>query len=80
MPTFETSVLENNSVDIVDFAKLSNIGAIGMAPDFSQNQLANDFQNRFPLVQWLLSTSRSRQIQTAFNNGSAQIHRDSSGE
>lgn len=80
MPTFATSVLENNSVDIVDFAKLSNIGEIGMAPDFSQNQLANDFQNNFPLVQWLLSTSRSRQIQTAFNNGSAQIHRDSSGE
>ena len=79
MPQFDTHVLENNAVDLTSFAQLSNIGEIGMAPDFSQNQLANDFQNNFPLVQWLMSTSRSRQIQSAFNNGSAQIHRDTSG-
>lgn len=50
MPLFDTQVLENNAVDISTFAQLSNIGEIGMAPDFSQNQLANDFQNRFPLL------------------------------
>jgi hypothetical protein len=75
MPLFDTQVLENNAVDISTFAQLSNIGEIGMAPDFSQNQLANDFQNRFPLLDWLFGTPRSTQVQRAFNNGSAQIHR-----
>ena len=38
MPQFDTHVLENNAVDLTSFAQLSNIGEIGMAPDFSQNQ------------------------------------------
>lgn len=75
---FATQVLENNAVDINKFANLSNIGEIGMAPDFSQNSLASDFQNQFPLLDWLMKTSKSTQVQRAFNNGSAMINRDSS--
>lgn len=74
---FDTKVLMNNAVDINSFATLSNIGEIGMAPDYSQNSLANDFQNEFPLVDWLMSTSKSNQVQRAFNNGNAMINRDS---
>lgn len=74
------NVLSNASIDVEDFVQLSNIGEIGMAPDYSQNTLANDFQNRHPLVTWLMQTSASRQIQRAFDGGSAMINRDTNGE
>lgn len=79
MPSFETQVLENNAVELSTFAQLSNIGEIGMSPDYSQNQLANDYQDKFPLVDWLRNTERTRQIQGALNNGTVQIHRGTDG-
>lgn len=77
---FDTQVLMNNSVDIDKVVNLSNIGEIGMAPDFSQNQLANDLQNRFPLFNWLMNTEASRRIGGTFRNGNAMITRDENQE
>lgn len=77
---FDTKVLMNSAVDVTDIVELSNIGEIGMSPDFSQNQLANDLQNEFPLFHWLMNTSASRRIRGAFNEGRAMITRDEKQE
>lgn len=77
---FDTRVLMNNSVDIEKVIDLSNIGEIGMSPDFSQNQLANDLQNSFPLFNWLMNTKASKRIQSTYNNGNAMITRDENQE
>lgn len=70
--------LNATSVDIEDVVKKlsSNIGDIGIAPDFSRNALANPIQNSFPLLTWLMNTSMSSLMRNANRAGRAQLHRD----
>lgn len=71
--------LEDVAVNLSDFAKLSNIGEIGMAPDFSDNTLANELQNRFPFLDRVMNTSASRMVQSSLDNGTAYIFKNEEG-
>lgn len=79
MLDFRTETLNAVSVDLDKVAALSNIGEIGIAIDYSNNNPANEFQNRFPLVDWLLSTPQARMAQGAHDSGRAQIIKDKDG-
>lgn len=59
---------------------LSNIGNIGIAPDFSNNQLASPLQNDFPLVRWLLNTMLSSQMRNTNREGLVRFHLDADGQ
>lgn len=83
---FSTKQLERAAVDVGNIqnamqkvAQLSNIGDIGIAVDFSNNQLKNPLQNDFPLVSWLLNTAVAQQIRTSMYKGLAQPHKDADG-
>ena len=72
--------LNANSTDFAKtYMKMSNIGEIGISTDYSDNQPATDFQNRFPLVDWLMRTPVSAQAQARFNSGSLSITKDNKG-
>lgn len=70
---FDIAQLESHATDLATLS--SNIGEIGMGIDYSNNNLANELQNRFPLVDWLLRTSATRRAMAERNNGSMNIHR-----
>lgn len=72
--------LNDNAVDAGAVAKLaSNVGDIGIAPNFSQNQLANPIQNSFPLLTWLMNTSMSTMMRNANRRGDVVIRQDNTG-
>lgn len=80
-----SSNLTNLAVVAEDYKRFeanleSNIGSIGIGTDYSKNSPANPFQNVFPLVDWLLSTPASRQMQTAMNNGSWSCQKKEDGK
>lgn len=68
--------LDKAALDLQKFMQLSNIGDIGIAPNFSINQMRNPMQDQFPLVNWLMSTSASAQLRNAATQGLAQVHKD----
>lgn len=70
---FSIGQLENNATDLTQLS--SNIGEIGMGIDYSNNDLANEMQNRFPLVNWLLRTTATRRANAQRDSGSMNIHR-----
>ena len=71
---FSTGQLERYSVGIDTVSKYSsNIGFIGMNPNFENNQLANALQNEFPLVDWLMNTAMSRRANSEKNAGTWRI-------
>ena len=71
---FSTGQLERYSVGIDTVSKYSsNIGFIGMDPHFENNQLANESQNEFPLVDWLMNTAMSRRARAEKNAGTWRI-------
>lgn len=74
MPKFNLMQLESVATDIETLS--SNIGEIGMGIDYSNNTLANEMQNRFPLVDWLLRTPASRRIRAQRDRGTLTIHRN----
>lgn len=81
MLALETKQLDAVAKNVTDILKLSsNIGDIGMAPDFSNNSLRNPLQNDFPLVNWLLSTPFSATMRNASRRGLGQIHKNSDGD
>ena len=55
---------------------MSNIGDIGIAPDFSGAQLRNPMQDEFPLLDWLMNTSAARRMKERMSNGLQGIHKD----
>lgn len=71
---FETSVSKTgqmiNGLDEKGFQKLNrmmqlqNVGDVGQAIDYSNNQLANPLQNESPLATWLRSTALSQRMRT----------------
>jgi hypothetical protein len=54
----------------------SNVGGVGMAPDYSNNMLTSRLQNEFPLVTWLMSTAMSTMLRTTASNGLASLYKD----
>lgn len=56
---------------------LSNIGKIGIAPDFSQNLAASPIQDAFPFAEWLLSTPASQKMRTLRDQGKLKFNTDS---
>lgn len=72
-----TKQLETVAQDLTQIIKLSsNIGDIGIAPDYSKNVLRNPMQDQYPLLRWLMATSMSSLIRNASRQGLAQIHKD----
>ena len=57
--------------------ELSNIGKIGIAPDFSQNLAASPIQNAFPLAEWLLATPASQEMRSLRDSGDLKFNHDS---
>lgn len=66
------------SVDLDSLSKFSNIGEIGIGLDYSNNQLANEMQNQFPLLNWLMGTSVSQRWASESSQGIMDIHKDTS--
>ena len=66
------------SVDLDSLSKFSNIGEIGIGLDYSNNQLANEMQNQFPLLNWLMGTAVSQRWASEASQGSMDIHNDTS--
>ena len=56
---------------------MSNIGDIGIAPDFSDAQLRNPMQNEFPLLDYLMNTAAARKMRERMRNGLQGLHKDS---
>lgn len=54
----------------------SNVGDVGMAPDYSNNQLATALQNDHPLVTWLLNTPLARTLRATSTRGLASLYKD----
>lgn len=57
----------------------SNIGDIGIAPDFSNNMLRTPLQNDFPLLQILLQSALSTSMRNIRDRGLSAIHKDEDG-
>ena len=66
------------SVDLDSLSKFSNIGEIGIGVDYSNNQLANEMQNQFPLLNWLMGTSVSQRWASEASQGILLIRQDTS--
>lgn len=75
-----TSQLDQIALNMADVERLSNIGDIGIAVDYSDNMLANEMQNEFPLAMWLLNTQASRRMRAKQRDGSIDIRKDSTGK
>lgn len=76
--------LDANAVDVNALSEFvtnlsSNIGGVGIAPDYSNNQLRNPVTDPFPLVTWLRQTALSAQIRNGASRGLAAIHQDADG-
>ncbi|MGM0175692.1 hypothetical protein [Enterococcus sp. DIV0800] len=79
-----TQQLESIALNVADVAQLtpgvaqlsSNVGDIGMAPDYSKNALRNQMQDQHPLLTWLLNTPLSVQMRNASRQGLAQLRKD----
>lgn len=73
--------LKSKQVDVDELSKYSNIGEVGInLVDYSDNYPANEFQNSFPLVEWLMTTPISRQSRTAMNDGSFRPFKGADGK
>lgn len=68
-------MLNRTSTDLDKFA--SNIGEIGIGLNYSNNQLANELQNVFPVLTWLRSTSVSQSWSAQASRGALDIVKDS---
>lgn len=73
--------LRAKQVDVDELSKYSNIGEIGINNvDYSDNYPANDFQNRFPLVEWLMNTPVSRTAQSSMDRGEFRPFKGTDGK
>lgn len=75
-------IVSNRDLDRVAFSATeikkfsSNVGDIGMAPDFSNNTLRNVMQNEFPLLTWLWNTPLSNQMRNTAGVSNGNVHKD----
>ncbi len=58
----------------------SNIGTIGRGVDFSDNELATELQNQFPLLTWLMGTGPAAKMRGAYQNGSLPMRKNDEGD
>lgn len=70
----------SSAIQLQNTNNLSNAPYFGRGTDYSKNSLRSSIQNQFPLVNWLLNTSLSQMIESAWNNGSLPTVRDTNGD
>lgn len=81
MLELQMDFLKAKQVDVDELSKYSNIGEVGVNPiDFSDNYPANEFQNSFPLVEWLMNTPVSRSSQSAMDRGEFRPFKGTDGK
>lgn len=73
----DTASVELNVAEAAQTVKLeSNVGDVGMAPDYSNNQLASALMLEHPLLDWLMQTSMSAVLRRTARSGLAQMYKD----
>lgn len=68
--------LKNAGLDEIAI-DLTNIGKVGIAPDFSQNMPTTAAQDTFPFVEWLLATPASTEMRRLRDRNELKFNHDS---